>query len=287
MPAQILDGKKVAEILQADLEKCIHQHLAKGHRAPELAVVLVGQDAASELYVRNKHRACTRVGIISHAFTLATSTSEAELIELVNKLNSNVNIDGILVQLPLPSLIHSQNILDSILPDKDVDGFHPYNLGRLAQKRPILRPCTPAGIMALLAETHQSLAGLEAVVIGISNIVGKPMIMELLDAGCTVTACHRATQNLKQQVEKADLVVAATGNPNLIKGLWIKEGAIVIDVGMNQLPNGQFVGDVEFDIAKQRAGWITPVPGGVGPMTVAQLLFNTFSAYETHLGNNG
>jgi len=285
MPAQILQGRKIAEAIQADLEKRIHLHTQQGDRPPELAVVLVGQDPASELYVRNKHRACAQAGIVSHDFNLPASTSETQLTELIDKLNANANVDGILIQLPLPPSILPQVILERILPDKDVDGFHPYNLGRLAQQRPSLRPCTPAGIMILLAQTKQPLLGLEAAVIGISTIVGTPMILELLTAGCTVTACHRFTQDLKGHVEKADLLVAATGNPYLIKGEWIKKGAIVIDVGMNRLANGQFVGDVEFEPAKQRAGWITPVPGGVGPMTVALLLQNTFFAYEKHLGN--
>lgn len=285
MPAQLLDGRKIADKLEANLKIQLQHHQAQGHRAPELAVILLGQDPASELYVRNKQRACTQVGIIPHAHNLPTSTSQTELIELVDKLNSSPQIDGILIQLPLSPAISTATLLEKILPDKDVDGFHPYNLGRLAQKRPLLRPCTPAGIMSLLAETRQNLVGLDATVVGTSNIVGRPMILELLAAGCTVTACHRQTRDLRQHVEKADLLIVATGNPNLIKGEWIKQGAIVIDVGMNRLPNGQFVGDLEFEAARQRASWITPVPGGVGPMTVACLLQNTVSAYEKHLGN--
>lgn len=283
MPAHILDGKALAEEINQETLHKVEDYLQKGQRAPGLAVVLIGNDPASEVYVKNKLLACAKVGFHSFPYRLKTDISEAELLKLIDELNLNPNVDGILVQAPLPSHIDSAKIFESIDPRKDVDGFHPFNLGRLAQKRPGLKPCTPAGVMKLLNKTGVSLTGLKATVVGVSNIVGTPMILELIQAGCTVTACHRTTQDLKQEIEQADLVVAAAGSPHLIKGDWLKKDAIVIDVGMNRMDNGHFIGDVEFEKAKERASYITPVPGGVGPMTVATLLTNTLQAYESHL----
>lgn len=280
MPAQILHGNLLAQKLQQAIAKRISQHVKKGLRPPGLAVILVGDDPASFIYTRNKHRACQQVGILSQSFHLAASTTQQELIKLIDKLNTDPAIDGILVQLPLPLHILNQDIIERIRADKDVDGFHPYNLGRLAQRCPLLRPCTPAGIIELLQSTKLPLKGLNATVVGVSNIVGRPMLLELLMADCTVTACHRQTHNVKKAVLDADLVIVAAGSPGLIKGDWIKPGAIVIDVGMNRMDNGHFIGDVVFEAAKQHAAWITPVPGGVGPMTVATLLKNTLYAYE-------
>jgi methylenetetrahydrofolate dehydrogenase (NADP+)/methenyltetrahydrofolate cyclohydrolase len=286
MPAQILDGKIIAAEIRAELKDRIKHSVEAGNRPPELAVILIGEDAASALYVSNKHRACAEIGIISHNYTLSTSTDEATLLALIDQLNANPAIDGILVQLPLPVTMDTHQIVERILPHKDVDGFHPYNLGRLGQRRPFLRPSTPAGIIELLQKKDISLEGLHATVVGVSNIVGRPMILELLMKGCTVTACHRLTQNLKEHIKQADVVIAALGNPHFIKGDWIKPGAIVIDVGINRLANGQWVGDVEFESAATHASWITPVPGGVGPMTVAFLLQNTVTAYKIHIGEN-
>lgn len=280
MPAQILSGKLIAETLQQQIAQQIKGYIQQGKRAPGLAVILMGDHPASSIYVRNKQIACEKVGIISTLYHLETDYKEDELLELINRLNNDDAIDGILVQLPLPAHIHMARVFEAIHPNKDVDGFHPYNLGRLAQKRPLLRPCTPAGIMELLRRTGVELRGLKATVIGVSNIVGRPMCLELLMSGCTVTACHRLTKALQREVENSDLLVVAAGSPGLIKGHWIKPGAIVIDVGINRMDNGQIIGDVEFDTAKERAGWITPVPGGVGPMTIATLLSNTLEAYE-------
>lgn len=283
MPAHLLNGNVAAKQLQDEVFKDVSAYRLKGLRPPTLAVVLIGQDIASELYVKNKHQACSRTGIISKSFNFDASLSEVELLDLIDELNQDESIDGILVQLPLPPHINKDIVLERIHPGKDVDGFHPYNLGRLAQQHPLLRPCTPYGIMLLLATTHIDLKGLNATVIGVSNIVGRPMILELLMAGCTVTACHRLTRDLAKAVSSADLLVVATGVPHLIKGEWIKKGAIVVDVGINRLDNGKFIGDVEFEAARQRASWITPVPGGVGPMTVAVLLKNTLQAYRQHI----
>ncbi len=281
MSAQILNGKNLAEKIYQQIRDRISHHLKQGHRPPGLAVVLIGNDPASMVYVRNKHAACEKVGILSKSFVLPEACLESDLKNLINQLNTDNTIDGILVQLPLPKQIQSQSIIEQIHPNKDVDGFHPYNLGRLAQRCPLLRPCTPAGIIELLNSSGLNLKGLDATVVGVSNIVGRPMILELLMAGCTVTACHRHTKDVRNAVSQAELLVVAAGSPGLIKGDWIKPGAIVIDVGMNRMDNGQFVGDVEFKAAEQRAAWITPVPGGVGPMTVATLLKNTLYAYES------
>lgn len=280
--ANIIDGKHIAAQLRQQLAQQVTQRIAQGLRPPGLAVILVGQNPASQVYVRNKRNACAEVGIFSKAFDLPSETSETALLDLLDQLNADPAIDGILVQLPLPAHIDSQKVLERIVPDKDVDGFHPYNVGRLALRMPQLRSCTPKGVMTLLASTGVTLAGLDAIVIGQSNIVGRPMLLELLAERCTVTICHSRTKNLADKVRQADLVVAAVGVPEMIKGDWIQPGAIVIDVGMNRLETGKLVGDVEFSTAQERASWITPVPGGVGPMTVASLLENTVQACQFH-----
>lgn len=286
MSAQLIDGKQIALNLREAVAKKINLHLATGQRNPALAVILVGADPASEVYVRNKHLACEKAGITSHSYSLAINTSQAELETLIDKLNTDTNIDGILLQLPLPKHLDANPLLERIRPEKDVDGFHPYNLGRLAQRQPLLRPCTPKGIMTLLQGLKLDLKGLKATIVGASNIVGRPMALELLLAGCTITVTHRFTKDLAAEIQQADIVVVGVGIPGLIKGEWIKPGAIVIDVGINRIEDGSLVGDVEFTPASERAAWITPVPGGVGPMTVATLLENTLQAYEYALGVN-
>jgi len=279
MTARIIDGKAIAEQIKAQVRVSTDALAAAGKRRPGLAVVMVGDSAASQVYVRNKRLSCDQAGIISSANDLPASTSEVELLDLIRLLNNDSAIDGILVQLPLPAQIRSRAIIEAIDPGKDVDGFHPYNLGRLAQREPLLRPCTPYGVMKMLASIGAPVAGLDAVVVGASNIVGRPMALELILAGATTTVCHSRTKNLGSQVARADLVVAAVGQPDMVRGEWIKPGAIVIDVGMNRLANGKLVGDVEYAAAAERAGWITPVPGGVGPMTVAMLMSNALEAY--------
>ena len=280
MSARILDGKKIAQELRAEIKQRVDRRLASGKRPPGLAVLKVGNEAASEVYVRHKREACAEAGFISFDYDLPVDISQEKILSHIDQLNTDPAVDGILVQLPLPKHIDQTIIIESISPSKDVDGFHPYNIGRLAQRIPRLRPCTPFGVMRLLQTTGEALEGKEAVVVGASNIVGRPMSLELLLAGCTVTTCHRYTRDLAGHVARADVLVVAVGKPGMIKGDWIKPGAIVIDVGINRLADGKLVGDVEFDTAKQRAGWITPVPGGVGPMTVATLLLNTLEAAE-------
>lgn len=280
MSARILDGKKIAQELRAEIKQRVDRRLASGKRPPGLAVLKVGNEAASEVYVRNKREACAEAGFISFDYDLPLDTSQEKLLSHIDQLNSDPNVDGILVQLPLPKHIDQTIVIERISPTKDVDGFHPYNIGRLAQRIPRLRPCTPYGVMRLLQTIGEALEGKEAVVVGASNIVGRPMSLELLLAGCTVTTCHRYTQNLPGHVARADVLVVAVGKPGMVKGDWIKPGAIVIDVGINRLPDGKLVGDVEFESARRHAGWITPVPGGVGPMTVATLLLNTLEAAE-------
>jgi methylenetetrahydrofolate dehydrogenase (NADP+)/methenyltetrahydrofolate cyclohydrolase len=280
MSAQIIDGKAIAAKLRQDIKARVEQRHAKGLRAPGLAVILVGADPASQVYVGSKRRACEEVGFISVAHDLPAGTSEATLLSLIDELNDNPDIDGILVQLPLPEHIGTETVIERIHPDKDVDGFHPYNVGRLALRQPVLRPCTPRGIITLLEHTGMDIKGMDAVVVGASNIVGRPMSLELLLAGCTVTTCHRFTKDTEAHVRRADLVVVAVGKPGIVRGEWIKPGAIVIDVGINRTEDGKLVGDVDFDSASQNAGWITPVPGGVGPMTVATLLQNTVDAAD-------
>ncbi|ANS41570.1 MULTISPECIES: bifunctional methylenetetrahydrofolate dehydrogenase/methenyltetrahydrofolate cyclohydrolase FolD [Serratia] len=282
MAAKIIDGKTIAQQVRNEVAEQVKQRLAAGKRAPGLAVVLVGENPASQIYVASKRRACDEVGFLSRSYDLPATTSEAELLALIDKLNADGEIDGILVQLPLPAGIDNVKVLERIHPDKDVDGFHPYNVGRLCQRAPKLRPCTPRGIVTLLERYDIDTYGLNAVVVGASNIVGRPMSMELLLAGCTTTVTHRFTKNLRHHVENADLLVVAVGKPGFIPGDWIKPGAIVVDVGINRLESGKVVGDVDFDAASERAAYITPVPGGVGPMTVATLIQNTLQACEEY-----
>jgi len=283
MSAKLIDGKAIAASVRKKVAQGVKERINKGMRAPGLAVVLVGEDPASQVYVRNKTNACEEVGFVSRSYKLDPTATQEELEVLIDRLNEEHEIDGILVQLPLPKHLNADKILEQIRPDKDVDGFHPFNIGKLAQRTPLLRPCTPKGIMTLLESTGEAIRGKDAVIVGASNIVGRPMGLELLIAGCTVTTTHRFTENLAEKVSKADIVVVAVGIPGLVKGEWIKPGATVIDVGINRLDTGKLVGDVEFDIAKDRAGWITPVPGGVGPMTVATLMENTlYAANELH-----
>lgn len=280
MAAQIIDGKAVAQSTRQQVALRVQQRLAAGKRAPGLAVVLVGMDAASQVYVGSKRKACEEVGFESFSYDLPSGTTQQELFDLIDSLNADNKVDGILVQLPLPAGLDASAILERINPLKDVDGFHPYNIGRLAQRMPALRPCTPKGIIKLLQSTGVQIRGMDAVVVGASNIVGRPMALELLLAGCTTTVCHKFTKQLEQHVRRADLVVVAVGKPEFIPGDWIKPGALVIDVGINRLESGKLVGDVEFDKAKEHARFITPVPGGVGPMTVACLIENTLEACE-------
>lgn len=282
MSARILDGKALADTVLQALAREIESGRQAGVPAPGLAVILVGDDPASALYVRNKRRACAAIGVRSISHDLPASLSESELLSLIDRLNDDPDVDGILVQMPLPAHIDGEAVIERIRADKDVDGFHPYNIGRLAVRLPILRPCTPYGVMRLLEATGEPLRGRHAVVVGASNHVGRPMALELLLAGCTVTICHSATRGLPDHVAQADIVVAAVGQPELIKGDWIRPGATVIDVGINRLPDGRIVGDVQFALARERAAWITPVPGGVGPMTVAMLLANTLEAARRH-----
>jgi len=282
MSAHIIDGKAVAKELKHSLKIATDARLAAGKRQPGLAVVLLGSDPASQVYVGSKRRSCEEIGFNSVSHYLPKDTSEDALLALIDTLNNDNTIDGILVQLPLPDHINTETIIEKIAPHKDVDGFHPYNIGRLALRNPQLRPCTPKGVITLLESTQIDLHGLEAVVIGASNIVGRPMALELLFAGCTTTVCHRWTKDIEFHVRRADLLVVAVGKPNFIPGDWIKKGAIIIDVGINRLEDGTLTGDVEFDVAKEKASWITPVPGGVGPMTVATLMENTLTAAELH-----
>jgi len=281
MSAKIIDGKAIAAKIRQNVKQRVDKRLSEGVRAPGLAVILVGQDPASEVYVNSKRKDCAEVGFVSRSHDLPVDTTQETLLLLIEKLNGDNSIDGILVQLPLPQHIDPKTVIETIHPDKDVDGFHPYNIGRLTQRTPLLRPCTPYGIMTLLEHTGEKIQGMEAVVVGASNIVGRPMGLELLLAGCTVTTCHRFTRNTHEHVSRADIVVVAVGKPGIVKGEWIKPGAIVIDVGINRGADGKLVGDVDYDAAAQRAGWITPVPGGVGPMTRATLLQNTLYAAES------
>ena len=280
MNAKLIDGKQIAANLRKDIASKVTERKNNGLRLPGLAVILVGSDPASQVYVSHKRKDCEEVGFLSRSHDLPATTSQQELLELIDSLNDDAEIDGILVQLPLPAHLDASQLLERIRPDKDVDGFHPYNIGRLAQRMPLLRPCTPMGIVRLLNSTGVDLYGLDATVVGASNIVGRPMALELLLAGCTTTVTHRFTKSLEEHVRRSDLVVVAAGKPGLVKGEWIKPGAIVIDVGINRMEDGRLVGDVEFGPAAERASWITPVPGGVGPMTRACLLENTLHACE-------
>ena len=282
MTAQILDGKSISAGVRADVAAAVTRRLAEGRRRPGLAVVLVGEDPASQVYVRNKRRACEEAGIHSAEHRLPAETTQAELLTLIDALNAAAEIDGILVQLPLPGHIDAEQVIERIRPSKDVDGFHPYNVGRLALRMPRHRSCTPKGIMRLLEATGRDLAGLDAVIIGQSNIVGRPMALELLAARCTITVCHSRTKNLAEKARAADLLVVATGRPSMVPGDWIAPGAIVIDVGINRVPteDGKYrlTGDVAYEEALERAAAITPVPGGVGQMTVPLLMANTVEA---------
>ncbi|XPF94133.1 bifunctional methylenetetrahydrofolate dehydrogenase/methenyltetrahydrofolate cyclohydrolase FolD [Colwellia sp. RE-S-Sl-9] len=282
MTASLINGKEIAQQIRTSVKRKVDQRIQNGLRVPGLAVILVGSDPASEVYVGSKRRACEEVGFISKSYDLESSTSESELLALIDELNLDNTIDGILVQLPLPAHLDSNLVIEHINPNKDVDGFHPSNVGKLVLRQPGLRPCTPKGIMELISTTKIKTHGLDAVVVGASNIVGRPMSLELLLAGCTVTTTHRFTKDLESKVRGADLLVVAVGKPEFIPGEWIKEDAIVIDVGINRLENGSLVGDVGFEVAKNKASFITPVPGGVGPMTVASLIENTLLACEAN-----
>ncbi|KGQ67445.1 bifunctional methylenetetrahydrofolate dehydrogenase/methenyltetrahydrofolate cyclohydrolase FolD [Gallibacterium anatis] len=283
MSAQIIFGTALAKSIKNDLHQKIQTLIDQGYRPPGLAVILVGENPASQIYVGNKRKSCLEVGIQSKSYNLSDTISEQELLSLIDELNQDDTVDGILVQLPLPKHISSVKVIERISPSKDVDGFHPYNVGRLCQRIPTLRACTPYGIMKLLETTGVDLHGQHAVIVGASNIVGRPMAMELLLAGATVTVTHRFTKNLQELVAQADILIVAVGKPHLVPGEWVKPGAIVIDVGINRVADKKVVGDIGFEAAQQRAGFITPVPGGVGPMTVAMLMVNTLSAYKNHL----
>ncbi|HAU1603870.1 TPA: bifunctional methylenetetrahydrofolate dehydrogenase/methenyltetrahydrofolate cyclohydrolase FolD [Legionella pneumophila] len=275
MSASLIDGREISALRRNELKQRVQYHVEQGQRAPGLAVVLIGNDPASLIYVSNKRKACEDVGITSHSYDLPAETTQEELIQLINELNQSDKIDGILIQLPLPKHINERTIIEHIKPEKDVDGFHPYNLGRLAQRNPFLRPCTPLGIMNLLHHYDLNVKRKHAVVIGASNIVGRPMSLELLLAGATVTICHKFTQKLQKFVEIADFLIVATGKMDVIATDWLKEHQVVIDVGMHRLPDGSIRGDVDFKKAVEKVAWITPVPGGVGPMTIVTLLENT------------
>ncbi len=281
MSAQLIDGKAIAADLRSSIKQRVDTRIKKGLRAPGLAVVLVGAHTASRLYVGSKRRACDEIGIKSFSYDLPATTGEADLLSLIDRLNVDDAVDGILVQFPVPEQINTETVIERISPVKDVDGFHPYNIGRLALRIPLLRSCTPRGIITILDHCGVTIKGADTVVVGASNHVGRPMGLEFLLAGATVTTCHRFTKDTPAQVAQADIVVVAVGSPAVVKGEWIKPGATVIDVGINRLENGQIVGDVEFARAAEHAAWITPVPGGVGPVTVATLMQNTIDAAET------
>lgn len=282
MVAQRIDGKKIAADVRIEVKALIDQRLQQGKRPPGLAVILIGGDPASQVYVGHKRKACKEIGMTSRSYDLPETTTQHELLNIIDDLNQDKSIDGILVQLPLPSHIDAALVIEHIHPDKDVDGFHPVNIGKLALRIPGMRPCTPYGIMRLLDSIGENYKGKHAVIVGASNIVGRPMLLELLLAGSTVTVCHRFSSNTPELIAQADIVVVAVGKKEFVKGAWIKQGATVIDVGINRRKNGTLVGDVEFSAASEKAAWITPVPGGVGPMTVAILMKNTLIACEKH-----
>lgn len=284
MTAKLIDGKAISKSLKADVRVATDALAARGVRRPGLAVVLVGNDPASSIYVRNKRISCEEAGIVSVSHDLPAETPEAELLALIDRLNADPAIDGILVQSPLPKHIHEHAVIERIDPRKDVDGFHPYNVGRLVIRQPLMRPCTPYGVMIMLEKMGLSVYGKDAVVVGQSNIVGRPMALELLMASATITVCHSKTRDLKAEVGRAEVLVVGTGKPNMIPGAWVREGAIVVDVGINRLPDGKICGDIEFAPAAERAAWITPVPGGVGPMTIAALMKNTLESALLRLG---
>ena len=282
MTAQILDGKAISEEIKSEIKTAVEAQTSQGQRPPGLVVILVGENPASQVYVRNKRNSCEAVGFYSELIQLDADTSQDKLLSLIDELNEREEVDGILVQLPLPEHIDEETVTERILPTKDVDGFHPYNVGRLTLRMPLLRPCTPKGVMTMLKKTGIELVGKDAVIVGQSNNVGRPMALKLLAARCTITVCHSKTQNLEEKIKNADVVVAAVGIPKFVKGEWVKPGAIVIDVGINRLDDGKLCGDVDYDTAIEQASWITPVPGGVGPMTVATLLENTLQAAQMH-----
>ncbi len=284
MTAQVISGTELSKTIKSQVAQKIETYTQQGKSSPGLAVILVGADPASQVYVGSKRKSCAEIGIQSKSYDLPETTQESELLALIDELNADTTVDGILVQLPLPKHIDSTKVIERITPEKDVDGFHPYNVGRLCQRIPTLRACTPYGVMKLLETTGIDLHGKHAVIVGASNIVGRPMALELLLAGCTVTVTHRFTKDLAHHVRQADILVVAVGKPKFIPGDWIKVGSIVIDVGINR-QEGKLVGDVEYDVAAEKAGYITPVPGGVGPMTVAMLMFNTLSAYEMKIAS--
>jgi len=278
MAAQIIDGKAIAADIRREVREASDRLAAQGKRRPGLAVVLVGDDPASHVYVRNKRAACEECGFVSVSHDLPHSATQTELVSLIDRLNVDDAIDGILVQVPLPDHIDERVIIEAIAPAKDVDGFHPYNVGRLALRNPLMRPCTPYGVTRMLDRCGINPKGMHSVIVGASNLVGRPMALELLLAGATVTVCHRFTRDLRSHVEGAELLIVAVGKPGLIPGDWVKPGAVVVDVGINRMPDGKLCGDVQFDVARERASWITPVPGGVGPMTVAILMKNTLES---------
>ena len=280
MTANIIDGKKIAEKIISEIKNKVITNQSEGITPPGLAVIQVGEDPASSVYVRNKRKACEEVGMKSFNYDLDQSTTQKELIELVESLNNNTEVNGILIQLPLPSHINETIVIETINPSKDVDGFHPYTIGRLMQRIPLLRPCTAIGVVTMLEAIEIDPKGMNAVIVGASNLVGRPLNLELLLKGATTTVCHKFTKNLKDHVMSADIVAVAVGKPNFIPGSWIKEDAIVFDIGINRDENGKLTGDVDFESAKEKASWISPVPGGVGPMTVAMLIKNTLLASE-------
>ena len=282
MVAKIIDGKQVAAQVRQEVKDRVTERVAQGKRPPGLAVILIGNDPASHVYVSNKRRACDELGIISRSYDLPAETTQYELLKIVDRLNNDPTVDGILIQLPLPEHIDTSLVIERIDPGKDVDGFHPTNVGRLTLRIPGLRPCTPYGVMRLLDSEGIKCLGKHAVVVGASNIVGRPMALELLLVGATVTVCHRFTPNTPELIAQADIVVVAVGKPGFVKAEWLKPGAIVIDVGINRLETGKLAGDVDYEAAREKVGWITPVPGGVGPMTVAMLMRNTLNACEKH-----
>lgn len=278
-----MDGKHISNKIKKEVSIQVYKHINMGKRAPGLAMLLIGNNPASKIYVTHKEQACKQVGFKSFLYNLPITSKIKEVLQLIKILNNDNRIDGILIQLPLPNKLNSIQILEHINPDKDVDGFHPYNIGRLCQRFPLLRPCTSKGIMTLLQNYNINMFVLHAVIVGASNIVGRPIMMELLLAGCTVTITHKFTKNLRLYIKNADLLIVAVGKANFIHGSWIKPGAIVIDVGINKLHNTNIVGDVHFPSAYKKAAYITPVPGGVGPMTVATLMQNTLQAYYSHI----
>ena len=286
MAAQIIDGKGLALSIREQIGKDVAQLVGQTNVVPGLAAILVGDDPASAVYVRNKKTACDKAGLYVDEYKLPASTTQSELLALIEKMNTDPKIHGILVQLPLPGHIKSKVVLEAVSHDKDADGFHPFNVGRLVEGSPVFVPCTPKGVMRMIESTGQSIEGKRAVVIGRSNIVGKPVALLLMHANATVTVCHSRTKDLPAVCREADIVIAAIGRPQFVTGDMIKDGAIVIDVGINRLEDGRLVGDVDFDAAKEKAGWITPVPGGVGPMTIAMLLRNTLESAQRAAGKD-